>query len=236
VEGRILALVKKRILRISISVLTGICVLAGVIWLFSQTLGNHGPLFAGKSIDGFTRQLNSHDAGASNQAYAALNTQIIPRLVDQMFHDTNDSRLRLSLVETLNKIPGVQIQFIEAKNRRIGAANALGMIGPPAKAAVPFLVQALKRPDLDLDEAAIRALGGIHSDPEVIIPLLIPYLADNELNDEAATALGNYGSLAKAAIPNIVPLLTGRGKDARGAAIYALKKIDPEAAAMAGVK
>jgi hypothetical protein len=227
---------KKRIIRISLGVLSGLLVLAGVIWLLSLTLGDHAKPYAGKPLGGWVQQLDSGDVGASNQAYAALNARIIPRLVDQMFHDTNDSKLRLSLIETLNSIPGVQINFTESAGRRSLAAHYLGSFGPPAKAAVPFLIRALKGPDVPLHEPAIKALGQIHSDPGVVIPLLIPLLTDDNLNDEAASALGNYGSLAKEAFPKIVPLLKAKDRDARAAARDALKKIDPEAAAKAGAK
>jgi hypothetical protein len=70
----------------------------------------------------------------------------------------------------------------------------------------------------------------------VVIPLLISYLDDDNLNDEAATALGNYGSLARSAIPKILPLLHAADDDAQAAAQAALLKIDPDAAAKAGVK
>ena len=231
-----LRLVKRRALRIFFGVVVGILILVGVIWLLSRTLGNHATLYVGKSMEDWMQQLDSHDAGASNQAYEALNTQIIPRLVDQMFHDTNDSKIRLLLIETLNGIPGVQINFAKAETRRASAANYLGLFGSPAKAAVPSLIQALKGPDAGLHEPAIAALGKIHSNPDVVIPLLIPYLTNDDVNDEAASALGNYGSLAKEAFPKIVPLLQARDKDARAAARVALKQIDPEAAANAGVK
>lgn len=233
---------KRRIIRISISVLIGMCILAGVIWS-PATLGNLETVYAGKSMDDWRQQLASHDAGASNQAYEALNTQIIPRLGEQMLHDTNDSKLKLSLIETLNSIPGVQVNFIEAVDRRIGAAYDLGTFGPPAKAAVPFLIQALQGPNAGLREGshkglhdvAIEALGKIHSNPDVVIPLLIQYLANGEMNDEAAAALGNYGSLAREAFPKIVPLLNAND-DVRASARVVLKQIDPEAAAKAGVK
>jgi HEAT repeat protein len=87
-----------------------------------------------------------------------------------------------------------------------------------------------------MHESAIKALGKIHSDPDVVIPLLIPYLTNDDLNDEAASALGDYGRLAEEAFPRIVPLLKAKDDDARAAARVALKKIDPEAAAKAGVK
>jgi hypothetical protein len=228
--------VKKRLLRIFVAALAGLLILAGVAWLLSQTLGNHEAVYAGKSLSGWKQQLDSRDLGASNQAYQVLSSQIIPQLVDQMFHDTHDSKLRMSLIKILNGIPGVEIKYIDALGRREGAAHYLGSFGPAARAAVPSLIQVLKGPDLDLHEKAVEALGHIHSDPEVVIPLLIPYLTNDSVNDAAATALGSYGSLAKEAFQRIVPMLKSRDKGDRAAARSALKKIDPAAAAKAGVK
>jgi HEAT repeat protein len=228
--------VKKRLLRVAAGVLIGVLILTGAIWLLSKTLGNiHKTLYAGRDWRYWQEQLNSRDAGASNTAYAVVNDQIVPQLIDAMFHDTNDSEIRMRAIGVLNGIPGIQIAYIDALGRRCGAADGLGQLGPAAKAAVPSLIQALKGTD-GVHEAAIRALGNIHSSPEVVIPLLIPYLTNDGLNDKAAIALGKYGSLAKEAFPKIVPLLKARDKDDRYAALVALKQIDPEAAAKVIVK
>jgi len=47
--------------------------------------------------------------------------------------------------------------------------------------------------------------------------------------------LGSFGAAAKAAVPRLLPLLHGE-KEARRAATLALPRIDPEAAAKAGIK
>jgi HEAT repeat protein len=91
------------------------------------------------------------------------------------------------------------MSFTEASWRRSYAAQSIGELGPGAKSAVPALLEALKGKDAAVHEAAIKALGHIHSDPTARIPLLIGYLDDENLRDEAALALANYGSLAKAA-------------------------------------
>jgi HEAT repeat protein len=133
------------------------------------------------------------------------------------------------LVEALNGLPGVQIYYFEADSRRAFATVNIGELGPGAKSAVPALVQALKGKDAMVHEPALQALGKIHSEPDIVIPLLIGYLDDDNLNDEAALALANYGSLAKPAVPKIIPLLHAQDDDARAAALKALLKIDPEA-------
>lgn len=127
----------------------------------------------------------------------------------------------------------MQIYFTQAGGRRAAATQMVGAFGPAAKAAVPALADALKGHDQLVKGPAIQALGDIHSDPQVVVPLLIGYLDDEELNDEAARALANYGSLAQAAVPKIIPLLHASDKSARAAAEFALKKIDPDAYAKA---
>ena len=215
--------------RIGLGVLIGAGILVGVVWLLTLTLGSsRRNLYAGKPIAYWRDQLNGGDTGASNEAFTVVNSRVIPELIDNLFHDTNDSNLRVSLVETLNQLPGVYIYFNPAEGRRVSAAQNIGELGPAAQSAVPALIQAVKGKDTGVHESAIDALGKIHSDPEVVIPLLIGYLDDDSVNDEAALALGNYGSLAKAAVPKIIPLLRASDKDARAAAAAALEKIDPQ--------
>ncbi|MGA2176824.1 MAG: hypothetical protein ABSH38_17755 [Verrucomicrobiota bacterium] len=228
---------KRRLERIAVGVLIGLLILTGVIWLLSKTLGNfHETLYAGQPLSYWQQQLDGRDAGASNKAYAVVNAQIVPQLIDTVFHDTHDSKIRLGAIGVLNCLPGIQINYMEAFGRRSCAVGDLRELGPAARAAVPSLIQVLKGSDAGLHEAAIQALGSIHSDPDVVIPLLIPYLTNDDLDDEAASALGNYGTLAKVAVPQIIPLLNAKDHDARAAAQVALKKIDSEAAAKAGVK
>jgi hypothetical protein len=229
---------KKKITRISVGVFVGIVVLTSVMWLLTKTLGNvqNPTLYAGNTLDYWKQQLYGHDAGASNDANAIISSQLIPQFVDTMFHDTNDSSVRLSLVNILNGLPGVQIQFELANGRRYDAARCLGELGPAAKPALPDLMRALKGNDAFIHPAAISSLGKIRSEPETVIPLLIPYLEDDNLDVAAAGALAEFGSLAKAAVPKLLPLLHAKDDDDRAAARDALLKIDPDAAAKAGVK
>ena len=228
---------KDRIVRIAVGVLAGMVILTAVIWLLSHTLGNDfPPLYAGHTVGDWQEQLCRHGVGASNAAFAVINSQVIPRLVDTMFHDTEDSSVRLSLIKMLNDLPGVQISYVEADCRRAYAARYFGDLGPAAKGAIPDLINALKGKDAAIRGPAISSLGGIHSEPETVIPLLIPCLDDDNLDVPAAKALAEYGSLAKSAVPKLLPLLHGKDNDDRLAARAALLRIDPDAAAKAGVK
>jgi HEAT repeat protein len=223
-----------RLKRILLGVAIGIAAAAASILLLTQTLGNMRPTVVhGQTLGGWAAQVNAADASASNQANAILNAEIIPQLTQVMFHDTNDSSARMALIDILNGLPGISIPYADAPQRRAAAAYDLGSFGSAARAAVPSLIQALQGNDPEVHANAIKSLGAIHSEPEVVIPLLTKYLDDNQLNDEAAMALGDFGSLARPAIPKIIPLLRAADKDARVAAAKALKQIDPAAYASA---
>ncbi len=213
----------------------GLVVLAGGVLVLSKVVATREWMFQGKSAGQWNEELSSGDAAASHRATVVLNTAIIPELTGVALHDTNDSGFKLAVVDFLNELPGVRVRFLTAPARRANALVELGKFGPAAKAANPALLQMLKGNDPPTRGAAAAALGGIHSDPDVVIPALVACLEDSDINDAAAEALGNFGPLAKSAVPKLLPLLHG-DKEARSAAILALPKIDPAAAAKAGIK
>lgn len=202
----------------------------------TRTIGDREVLYQGKSLYDWSEQIKSQNTTASNQASLVLNQEIIPRLTKTMLEDTNDSRLRMALVENLNTLPGVNIYFQVADSRRAEAAGGFGEFGPPAEAAGPVLLQALQGRDLAVRGPAAVSLGKIHAKPEVVIPLLIKYLEDDGLRESAAEALGEFGSLSKAAIPKLLVLFKVPDKDLHHSVGEALKNIDPEVAAQAGVR
>ena len=227
---------KKRQLRIAAGVFAGVLLIVGTVGLLTQTLGNLAdPTYSGQTFTYWKEQLEKGDAGASNKASEIINTLVIPDLVNTMFHDTYDSKLRLGAIDALNGLPGIEIKYIDADGRRSSAAWALGELGPAAKTAIPELIKALESKDPVLQKPSISSLGRIRSEPEKVIPLLIPYLANDNLDVPAAGALAEFGSLSKAAVPKLVPLLKSREKDEVAAAKAALKKIDPSAARAAGL-
>jgi hypothetical protein len=230
--------VKERALRILVGVLAGLLLLAVSIWVLGKALGNrHFPAFyAGRTMDDWEQQLYGNNAAASNAAFAIIQSQVIPQFVEAMLHDTNDSPARLALIETVGSLPGIEIDYLKARYRRAEAASYLGELGPAAKSALPDLIRALKGDDPAFRQIVITSLGKIHSDPDTVIPVLIPYLEDENLDAAAANALAEFGSLAKAAVPKLLPLLHAQDDDDQVAAQNALLKIDPEAAAKAGIK
>ncbi len=225
--------------RILVALVIGIGTLVGGTWLLSRTLAQREVSCQGKPLEDWLEQLNGQDAAASNRAAVVVRTMIIPQLTEQMLHDTSDSSLRIGLIEKLNTLPGVDIQFATAPFRRAAAARWLGEIGPPAKAAVSALLQVLKGTDETVRVKAAEALGRIHSDPEIVIPALLTCLSDpkSDLRTAATEALAGWGKQSQAAVPRLIQLLDDRSdRDLMAAVPKALKKIDPEAAAKAAVK
>jgi HEAT repeat protein len=117
--------------------------------------------------------------------------------------------------------------------------GALGDIGPAAKSAIPTLLGALNATnEMFVRHYSVLALGKIHSEPELVVPELVKLLhgSDPVLRRYDAEALGEFGTNAKSAIPDLTIMLNDGYSHARYMATNALKQIDPEAAAKAGVK
>ncbi|MGO8674304.1 MAG: HEAT repeat domain-containing protein [Limisphaerales bacterium] len=224
----------KRLLRILAGVVVGLGVLAGGTWVLSRTIGLHSTLYQGKSIYYWSGQLASRDAAASNKAAVVLYGRIIPHLTNEMFSDTNDSRLRLAVIDQLNELPGIHVTYAGAESRRIQAVNELGMFGLSATSAAPALLDVLKGKDEVLYEAAARALIKVRVEPEAAVPALIGCMVDEKGHGrpDVVEALGEYGPRAKAAVPALVKLLKDRSsKEIMRVAPQALKRIDPDAGA-----
>ena len=108
----------KRLLRIIISVATGLVGLAIGLFVFARSLGDQEIRYQGKSFSYWCEELGSAELTSSNRASAIRNDVIIPQLTNLVLSDTNDSRLRVALVEALNGLPGLPIDFTCADGRR----------------------------------------------------------------------------------------------------------------------
>jgi HEAT repeat protein len=120
---------------------------------------------------------------------------------------------------------------------RLCAAECLGNIGPDAKAAIPHIVPFLSDTDRLVKWGATVTLGRIHAEAEFVVPLLINDLnPSNPILPTTISTLAHFGGQAKSAIPALVRLLNDNSDNVRLAATNALKQIDAEAAAKAGVR
>src|SRR5262249_17893148 len=106
---------------------------------------------------------------------------------------------------------------------RRAAAEALGLIGPHALAAVPALLRALEGPDADryvVSEALARVGPGA-------LPRLLDSLADAnpDVRSGAAQARGGGGRGPHPAVPRLVATLRARAPDVRYWAAEALGQV-----------
>jgi hypothetical protein len=147
---------------------------------------------------------------------------------------------------------------------RARAALLLGYMGPMAKPAIPVLVKVMKEAQgWYFSRVAVWALGSIggpsaeaavmeslnDKDPEVrynaahALMGMDPQTAEPSNWDlfpnfriEVAIALGELGKDAQPAIPALTTLLRDTNRIIRAFATNAMRQIDPEAAAKAGIK
>ena len=227
---------RRRLAGLLVGVILGLGLMVGSLWLLSKALGERETLYRGQPVYYWMRQISSVDPMATNEAASVFASNILPHLTEVMFHDTNDSHLRMTLIDNLNELPGIHIYFTPAGGRRARAAGEIGDFGPVASRAVPAMLQALRSNDSDIHGPIISALGKIHVQAEEIVPLLIEYLSHEDVREYAAGALGGYGPAAKAAVPKLLPLVQIPDKELHRAVVDALKKIDPEALPRAAVK
>ena len=223
----------RHFLRLLIGVVAGFAILIAIVWVLSLTLGMREVLYQGEPLAYWQEACLSTNPVERSQAIALLNAQILPDLTNTMFHDWNDSKLRLRAIQFLNELPGIEIAYVAAPGRRGGAASALGDFGPPASAAVPALIEALNGSDPAVRRAAAIALGRIHSEPDIVIPMLVPYLNSPGLAEAAVLGLGGFGPVAKPAVPELLALFNNPDPDTQKAVWYTLQGIDPDAFAAA---
>jgi HEAT repeats len=123
---------------------------------------------------------------------------------------------------------------------RATATWNLGNLGPDASAAIPSLIKNLKDTNSTVRFYSLQSLADIHSQPEVVMPILIDALSkpqtQSTMYDVALIGLGKFGPQASNAVPLIKTFLTNNVSFVAEDATNALKKIDPIAAAQAGVK
>ncbi len=116
---------------------------------------------------------------------------------------------------------------------------ALGCIGPAAKDAVPLLLRVLAtNTEAAVLKPTVFALGSVHPEPGIAVPALTNLLHASGVQTRyfAAEALGRLGLDARPATASLLELLRDPNSDVRKGAFNALKAIDSEAAAKAGIK
>jgi HEAT repeat protein len=127
---------------------------------------------------------------------------------------------------------------------RAEAASALGGIGSGAKVALPALRRTMKDQNARVRTSAAIAIWYLGRQAKEPLPILLESLKGKDREDTdfdplslktAVQVIGEMGPEAKKAGPTLVPLLKETRWGIRREAVKALKKIDPDAAKMAGL-
>lgn len=146
-------------------------------------------------------------------------TPEIPKLIVLLGqgNEANDWLVARCLVGigTNSIVPLMRALSDKNQDVRAGAAYVLGQIGPPAKPAVPLMLEKLKTDELKVRIAIIGSLGFIGQYPDQVIPVLTKNLSsDNpDMRANAAAAISCFEGNVGNAAPILFKLLND--KDAR---------------------
>jgi HEAT repeat protein len=129
---------------------------------------------------------------------------------------------------------------LQDKAERQPCVAALGKVGPAAGKAVPVLIEILMRdPDMEQRVCAADALGrlgAVNARPALKALLVALRAPEARLRAGAARALAQFAEDARDASPRLADLLNDpESPQVRAAAAEALIRIDPDAAADAGI-
>ncbi len=221
----------KPAVRISIAAAILIAAVVALIAGLPRWLATPDVTFGGRPVEAWVAELKSGNPGASNTAVAMTTNVIVPQLLDTVHRETHDRRLKLMLVEALDSLPGIHVDFVPADGRRALALEDLAKLGPAGESATPELVRLLDENDERLIGHAATALAAVRCKPAIAVPALLHALLrpDGHGRPEAVDALAEYGTNARVAIPQLLNLLDDYGsKEIRVAVPRALKAIDPE--------
>ena len=189
------------------------------------------------------RMLRARDSGSAPRLAEWLQNQ---RLIH--FNHVSAAQEQLQAVagfrvlggEARDAVPAL-IEIYEERNSpssQSAAAEALGCIGPGARAAIPVLLGGMSNPDRRVRWTTLSALCQLQVEPAVLVPALIKSLGDSyaPVQRTAIQALGELSTDAISAVPALVDLLKYHNRGLRYLVGRALRQIDPEAADRAGLK
>lgn len=214
-------------------------------------LGWIGPA-AQAAVPDLIKEFEHEICSATNQNFAAAFAlgQIgpsakaaIPALLTGLTN--NSGQCQITSRAALINIHGISISPLleELKDTARPTQCAIAMMvvrqcGTNAIAAVPWLISDLNCSNLNIQSFALASLGALHQEPERCVPAIAPFLTSKNdyLRENAIRASESFGKAAKPAVPALLRCLNDVNPAVRDFATNAVREIDPEAAAKAGIK
>ena len=212
--------------------LTVFCLMAAGVVVHAR---HRVPVFEGKDWGHWLREFNTIDdkrRAQARQAFHKMGEPLVPVLIRALERDD-------ALLAKLNskwgyRLPDVMRRWLpacgKAEKIHAQAAQALGVLGPDARQAVPALVRSSRDLAEDVSRASAEALGRIGPLARAAVPALTAMLASpaSSLRVAAAQALGRIGPGARDAQPALVGNLKSAVPLVRATAATALGKLgDP---------
>jgi HEAT repeat protein len=179
------------------------------------------------------------------QALAGIGAASVPVLKEALHHQSAKlgacaaDALALIGGEAKSAIPDL-IALLSDQSPVVRARSvwALGQIKSEPAIVLPALTNCMNDSDLSVRRNAVVALGQIKSEPAIVLPALANSLNDTDayVRQSAIYSILNYGQAARSTVPILLKAINDQEAAVRELARYALMKIDPEAAANAGIK
>ena len=196
-----------------------IAIVAGVLLLVPsgrdvvQGVINNEPFANGRPMSYWIRELQDGDSANRRTAINAVADM------------GRDGTAALPALEQIAKNDDIAL-------RSWAICKGMGSIGP---AAVPALCELIK--ERSVRTVVVTTMGQIGPEGKAAVPALIKALKDEYpiTRTMACAALGNMGAAAQDAVPGLIEALKDRSVRVRNEAGIALQRVDPKAAAKAGI-
>ena len=174
------------------------------------------------------------------QVLGPIGEPAIPELARLLNEGETSDHAAMALAGIGDKSIPILIQTLSHTNAsvRASAAGALGTFSSGASVIVPALIQSLGDPNKDVRFTAAYSLGKRHQEAALAVPALMKCLEDAApiMRAFSANALEKFGAEAKPAIPALLKARETTNTYTRDTIDRALRAIDPEAAARAGIQ
>lgn len=200
------------------------------LWL-SSTPRLPDPVHNGKRLSEWLVGFDSWNGSPftpSAVAVSELGTNAIPAIVKMSL--TRNSQPKEWLIMQLQKHPKLlPHNYATAARRRERANRALGVIGPPAQAAVPYYLDALTNGDSLTRKLALNGLGSMNLWAGDAVPTLISLRNDAEIRGNLIATLGHIRQRPDFCVPFFTQALGDTNINVRRNAAYSLGCFGAEA-------